>query len=165
MTSCVKVLSVVMVTSLFPSWTIGSQIGSETKAKTSQIAPKIERSTMPQSELDITSIFPGDWRITLIETEVIPEELGITLKLEIGTAQFFAGCNTVNATHSFASNNGGFTVTNITRETCGSEIMIRETALLDAISKVEYLTTVAGSALGFYDWNNQLVLAATKAEP
>lgn len=165
MTSCVKVLSIVLTSSFFPTWAFAGQGAGHTDVNTSQAAPQTERSTMSQSELDITSQFPGDWRITLIGTEEIPANLGITLKLDLGKAQFFTGCNTVDATHLFASGNFRFSVTGTTEETCSSEVMAREAALVEAIAKVDLLSVVSGSALGFYDLNNQLILAATRARP
>lgn len=119
---------------------------------------------MTGGDIDITMRTEGNWQITLIGQTTVPADLGITLTFEDGKAQFFAGCNSINAVPVFGQHDFRFEVVGLTRKMCAPEIMERETALLDAISEVDLLRPVE-NGLVFYDATNKAVLAAMRTAP
>ena len=119
---------------------------------------------MTRGDIDIVRQTEGIWQVTLIGQTRVPAELGITLTFEDGKAQFFAGCNSINAVPVFGLHDFRFEVIGLTKKLCAPDIMARETALLDAISEVDLLRPVENGMV-FYDATNKAVLAAARSAP
>ena len=127
-----------------------------------QTASKPQRSNMSGGNTDPRTQLAGLWHISKIGGADVPDDAGITMNFEAHAATFFGGCNTISASAQFSPHNFRFGNISSTKKQCDAETMERETALLDAISKVDLFVMEPGDNLAFYDDLRQILFSALR---